>query len=234
MNVRLKLWTGLLVILSACENSEPIITIVDTGEHDRITLGKQLRIINRHAPRVVALDFFLVPDSAGVDSILVKELAGAKKTILAAGLHNPLGSSDAWDSLELSHPKFKSSAYGFVNLSQEDSVLRRELPMQQFFRSQPVYAFSYVVADNSFGVKPGYRNRGSDYLELPINDFKDYKLITSSELLSGEFDKSDIKDKIVIMGYIGKKEDFMYIDKKLPKVNGVEIHAAIINELVDR
>jgi CHASE2 domain-containing sensor protein len=229
---------GLLILLVtsivACDKRKTIVTIVGTGENDRITLGKQLRIINTCAPRVVALDFYLVPDSLGLDSILVKEIEAANTIVLAAGLHDPLGSSDMWDSLELSHPKFKGSAYGFVNFSQEDSVILGELPTRQFYRGQTVYSFSYVVAENSFGVKPEYKNRGSDYLDMPLDNLNDYKVITSQELFNGQFDRSDLEDKIVIMGYLGKKEDFLYIDKKLPKVNGVVIHAAFINQLVDR
>jgi CHASE2 domain-containing sensor protein len=222
------------MILGACENRRTIITIVDIGENDRLTLGRQLRIINKCSPRVVALDFFLGPDSLGVDSILVKELTIAKKTVLAAALHNPLGPSDMWDSLELSHPKFKASAFGFTNFSKEDSIILAELPMRQFFRGEHIYTFSYVVAENSFGVKSRYKNLGSDYVGLPLDNVKNYKLITSNELLSGQFDKSDLENKIVIMGYLGQKEDFLYIYKNSPKVNGVEIHAAFINELVDR
>jgi CHASE2 domain-containing sensor protein len=224
----------LLTTLAACKNKQTIITIIDTGQNDRITLGKQLRIINNCAPRLVALDFLLVPDSLGIDSILVKEIGKAKTIVLAAGLHEPLSSFDMWDSLELSHVKFKGSAYGFVNFSEKDSIILRELPMMQFFRGQPVYSFSYVVAENSFGVKSKYKNRGSDYLDMSIGNLKNYKLITSDKLFSGQFDKSDLENKIVIMGYLGQKEDFLYIDKKSPKVNGVEIHAAFINELVDR
>jgi hypothetical protein len=221
------------MIVSSCKERHTIITIVDIGENDRLTVGRQLRIINKYAPQVVALDFFLVPDSLGVDSILVKELAVAKRTVFAAGLHNPLGSSGMWDSLELSHTKFQSSAYGFTNFSLEDSIIVNELAMVQFFRGQPIHAFSYAVAENSFGVKSKYKTAGSAYVGLPLNNLKNYKLITSPELMTGKFDKSDLENKIVIMGYIGPKEDFLYIDKNHKKVNGVEIHAAFINELVD-
>jgi hypothetical protein len=233
MKVCLTIIILLFLTLVSCENRQTIITVVDIGENNRLTVGKQLRIINTCSPRIVALDFFLVPDSLDADSILVKELAVAKNTVLAAGLHNPLGSSDEWDSLELSHSKFRTSAYGFTNFSEADSVILKELPMKQFFRGKPVYAFSYIVAENSFGIKSKYKNRGSDFIDLSLDNLKNYKLITSDELFTGQFDKSDFEDKIVIMGYIGQKEDLLYIDKNLPKVNGVEIHTAFINELLD-
>lgn len=49
-----------------------------------------------------------------------------------------------------------------------------------------------------------------------------------------QFRKQDLNDKIVIMGYLGEKEDFFYLDhRKTKKVNGVEIHAAIVEEILD-
>lgn len=125
--------------------------------------------------------------------------------------------------------------YGFANITTEDSVFVRELPMQQLFRERTVYAFSYVIAQNSFGVKPKYQDTGNKDLELSLNGLgKNYKLITRQDLATGNFKKEDLNDKIVLLGYIGSKQDFFYLDKKKRKrINGVEIQAAIIDEIVE-
>jgi CHASE2 domain-containing sensor protein len=210
----------------------PAITIVDTGETNRIKLGQQLRIINKFSPRVIGVDFFLVPDSAGVDSILVKEFAIAKNTVFAVALHDPLDETAMWNSLEASNSKFRAKARGFVNFTKEDSVIQLKLPMLQFYRGKHIYAFSYKVAERSFGVKEKYRHNEVEEFSLPVTNFKNYTLITSEQLFSGKFDPKDLTDKIVLMGYIGKKEDLLRVESSPDKVNGVEIHAAIINELI--
>jgi CHASE2 domain-containing sensor protein len=107
--------------------------------------------------------------------------------------------------------------------------------MRQIFNSKHIYSFSYVIAHNSFGVKDKNKDTGEKEVKLSFNKLgKNYKLITKDELLSGEVKKEDLTNKIVIMGYIGDKEDYFYMDKgKTKKVNGVEVHAAIIDEIID-
>src|SRR5258705_9985082 len=107
---------GLMIILG-CKEKEPIITIVDIGLNNRIELGKELRIINTFSPKIIALDFYLVPDSLDRDSILVQELNKAKKIVQVVGLHNQVESSNEWDGLEISNSKFKVTHTGFANLT---------------------------------------------------------------------------------------------------------------------
>lgn len=223
-------------MLSGCSEKETVITIVDIGHNNRVELGKQLRIIKQFSPKLVALDFYLVPDSLDRDSILVKELETIKNTVQVVGLHDFREPIAEWDSLEVSHPKFNVSNHGFANLASDDSVLIGKLPMMQRIFSIPIYSFSYVIAENSFGVKEKFRNTGEEEISFDMNRLgKNYKLITADELFSGRVRKEDIADKIVLMGYLGDKEDFFYLDStRTKKVNGVEVHAAIIDEIIDR
>jgi CHASE2 domain-containing sensor protein len=107
--------------------------------------------------------------------------------------------------------------------------------MRQTFNATHIYPFSYVIALNSFGVKGKFKNTGEKALKLNLNKLgRNYKLITKDELLSGKVKKEDLTNKIVIMGYIGEKEDYFYLDKgKVEKINGVEVHAAIVDEIID-
>lgn len=226
---------GLLITLGCIVKRDPIITIVNIGHSDRLEIGKQLSIIKKYSPKVIGLDFYLVPDSLDKDTILVKELETIGNTVQIVGLHDLYEPDYIWDSLEVSHPKFKIANHGFVNFATEDSVLIKELPMTQSFNSRQIYCFGYVVAQNSFGVKNRFKDTGDKELKLNLDGLgKNYKLITSDELFSGKFKKQDIKDKIVIMGYIGEREDFYYLDKeKTKRISGVEVHAAIIDELIN-
>lgn len=219
-----------------CTNNRPSrITIVDIGQKNRIELGKQIRLINSYSPKLITLDFFLVPDSLDVDSILVKELEKIDNVIQIAGLHDLYGSEDIWDSLKVSHPKFKRSHIGFANLTGNDSVIVNELPMSQRIDGKQIHSFSYVIAENSYGVKSKFKDKGEEPLKLSFSGIgKNYKIISNNDLTSGKFKREDFFDKIVIFGYIGGKEDWLYLDKKKrKKINGVEIHAAITDELLD-
>src|SRR5688572_1099826 len=95
---------GLLLIVS-CRERPIVITVVGIGD-TRIEIAKQVGIINRFAPKVVGLDFFLGPDSLDVDTLLVQELAKLPNTVQVVGLRGHLEFLQMWDSLETSHPKF--------------------------------------------------------------------------------------------------------------------------------
>lgn len=226
---------GLLVTLGCIDKKDPIITIVNIGNSNRAELGRQLAIIKKCSPKIIAFDFFLVPDSLDKDVTLVNELEGIRNTAQIVGLHDVHEPEDTWDSLEVSHPKFKVTSHGFANLKAQDSILIKELPMSQNFNSKKIYCFSYVIAENSFGVKNKFKVTGEKELQLDLDGLgTNFKLITADELFSGRFRKQDLQDKIVIMGYIGGKEDYFYLDKeKTKKVNGVEVHAAILEEIIN-
>jgi CHASE2 domain-containing sensor protein len=226
---------GLLALLS-CKKEETFVTIVDIGRNDRIKLGEQLKIIGKFSPRIVGLDFYLVPDSLDRDTIIVNGLKKLSNSVQVVGLYNFHETLNVWDSLKVSHSKFKVGNHGFSNLSAEDdSVIVRRLPLRQSFLDKEYYSFGYIVAKNSFGVKPKYRDIGDEELDFNLNNFEEnYKLISSEDLILGKFRKEDLLGKIVLMGYIGEKEDFFYMDyKRNRKINGVEIHAAVIKELLD-
>jgi CHASE2 domain-containing sensor protein len=231
---------AILVILFAatlgCAKKGSLITIVDVGHNNRVEIGKQLRVINKYSPKLIALDFFLVPDSLEHDTILVKELNNAKMIIQGVGLHwsNSRWYGNGRDSLDISNPKFNAAEFGFLNLMGEDSVLVKELPMMQPFGTIPIYSFSYVIARNSYGVDRQFIAKNYEPVKLELKGLgRNYQFISRKDLAAGKFRSRDFKDKIVIMGYLGGKEDFLYLNKeKKQKVNGVEVHAAIIEEII--
>ncbi|MFM7850699.1 MAG: CHASE2 domain-containing protein, partial [Flammeovirgaceae bacterium] len=61
-----------------------------------------------------------------------------------------------------------------------------------------------------------------------------FKVISVNDLLTENFDKKDLTDKIVLMGHVSDKEDSFYLDdKRAKRISGVEIHASIIKEILD-
>ncbi|MBS1507302.1 MAG: CHASE2 domain-containing protein [Bacteroidetes bacterium] len=218
------------------KNQVNVITIVNIGNNDRIELGKQLRIILDNSPKLVGLDFFLVPDSLGKDSILVKELSRATNTVQVVALHDFDSVTKTWKYLEVSHSKFKATAYGYSNIATtDDSVLVRGLPLKQSYKNSFIPSFSYAIAQKYSGVKDKYRNTDTKGISFPFLQFeRGYSVITKEDLMKGNFDKSNIEGKIVLMGYIGYGDDYYLDHGRHWKVNGVAIHAAIINEIIDR
>jgi CHASE2 domain-containing sensor protein len=227
-----------LLIGSGCKSDKSVITIVDIGHLDRIGIAKELSIINKYSPKVVGLDFLLTTDSLYKDIPLSEELSKTRNMVQASKLHNnDLVQTSRWDSLERYHPKFRFGRHGFANMTiTDDSIIVRELPMRQYYKIETELAFDYLIASeyDSHRINPKYKNNDMDFT-FNKNSFGHYfKVISVKDLMTENFDKRDLADKIVLMGHVSDKEDSFYLDeKRTKKISGVEIHASIIRELLD-
>jgi CHASE2 domain-containing sensor protein len=227
-----------LIISLGCKDDDSIITIVDIGHLDRKGIAQQLTIINKYSPKVVGLDFLLTTDSLSKDISLSEELSKTKNLVESSKLHNNDEIMiNKWDSLERYHTKFRFGSHGFSNITiRDDSVIVSELPMRQYYRNEPVYALSYMVAkiygDNL--INPKYRNHGQDIIFDKTALGRHFKIISVRDLLSGNFDKKDLTGKIVLMGHVSGNEDSFYLDdKRTERISGVEIQASFIKAILN-
>ncbi len=232
----------LIIIITSisigCGSRESIITIVDIGKSDRQGIAQILVATNKHSPKVVGLDFLLSTDSLDKDQQLVRILSEMKNVVEAAALHkNDSSMPDTWNSLERYHEKFRFGEYAFSNITiTEDSVIVDELPMRQFYKNEPVYAFCYMVARMYDEKQIGRRyNNFEDDITFPRGTIdRHFKIIRAGDLLAGDFDPKDIDGKIVLMGYVGRDEDSLYLNRwKTKKISGVEIHASFVRAILD-
>lgn len=227
-----------LIISLGCKDNDSIITIVDIGHLDRKGIAQQLTIINKYSPKVVGLDFLLTTDSLQKDVLLSETLSKIKSVVESSKLHNSDDvMTNKWDSLERYHPKFRFGNYGFSNITiTDDSVIVDELPMRQYYRNEPVYAFSYMAAKmyREELIGPKYRNFDQDIAFGNGTIGRHFKIIRVKDLMTGNFDKNDLAGKIVLMGHVGDSEDSFYLDdKKTQRISGVEIQASFIRAILN-
>jgi CHASE2 domain-containing sensor protein len=238
MTKYLILLIGLNTTLGCTERESVTITIVDIGHLDRVGIAKELAIINKYSPKVIGLDFLLTTDSLDKDITLSEELARTPNMIQATKLHNNDPFEVAkWDSLEQYHPKFRFGNQGFANVTMwEDSVIVRELPMRQLYRDNTEYALSYLIANHydSDRINSKYKNGNNlfSFDKAPFGRF--FKVISVKDLLTENFDKKILANKIVLMGHVSDLEDSFYLDdSRTKRISGVEFHACIIKEILD-
>lgn len=241
---REKLMTKYLIIIIGlitslgCKDKDSVITIVDIGHLDRKGIAQQLTIINRYSPKVVGLDFLLTTDSLLKDISLSEALSKTKNLVESSKLHNnDEVRTNKWDSLERYHPKFRFNNHGFSNITiSDDSVIVSELPMRQYYRNEPVYAFSYMVAKmyNDGDINPRYANSDQDIDFAKGTIGRHFKIISINDLMTENFDKKDLTGKIVLMGHVSGNEDSFYLDEERTKrISGVEIQASFINTILN-
>jgi CHASE2 domain-containing sensor protein len=227
---------GLFFSFSYKHHDPSVITIIDIAHLDRIGIAKQLQIINKYAPKVVALDFMLTTDSLQKDELLRSELIRVKNLIQTSILHEYIDELNYWDSLETYHAKFEQRSMGFSNIAiSNDSVFIPKLPMRQHYRDREIKSLCYVIAERSFGVNPAFNARHDDDFYFARSKIgKLFKVITAGQLLSENFNKNDLDGKIVILGHVSDKDDGFFIDKERTKrISGVEIQASLVYQILN-
>ena len=183
MTKYLVILVGLISSLS-CKENDSVITIVDIGHLDRAGIARQLSIIKKYSPKVIGLDFLLTTDSLDKDILLANEISRPKNIIQSSILHEFIEPLNYWDSLELYHVKFQNGNFGFSNITiTDDSVFVPELPMRQYYKERTIHSLSYVIAENSFGVKTKYKQ----------NDDKDFYFDRNS--IGGRWTRSKVENE---------------------------------------
>ena len=218
------------------EKRDNLITIVDIGHLDRNGLAREIKIISEYEPRVIALDLLLTTDSLEKDDDLKEQLSRIDNIVQACKLHSSSDYENDWDSLETYHSKFTVRNYGYTNITtSEDGSFVRELPMRQTFEERSIPSFSYITAERSFGVKRIYKDADTDYYRFSPDDFrKKFKIISVTDVMKRNFEKNDLFDKIVILGFVGRDEDKFIVEDENILINGVEIQACFVSAIVDR
>lgn len=224
-----------VILISSCATvNHPNITLVDIGLLDRTGIGKELRVINSHHPKAIVFNFILDYDSAGIDSILVTEIAKNPNFISSRELKDRQDFFNLWNNVIESHAKFNTQHSGFSNVSiTEDSVLIPWLPMHQLTSKGNISALSYTTAELTFGVKEEYSSRSiKEYRFKPRKFLQSFRVISIDNLFAGNFNSEDINNKIVILGEISTA-DFFYLNKRRTKrITGSALQACFIDQIM--
>jgi CHASE2 domain-containing sensor protein len=241
------------------------VVVVNIGALNRAQIAEQIRMINKCNPKVIGIDAFfneLIPEHPVGDSLLAKAFLETKNLVLVSKFHyNEL--LDDYDSLLTSHPNFmKHTMTGAANLLTEGETKFRTA--RKFAPYDTIHAGSLKGhCEPFFAVKlaeiyrPGstasiqQRKKELESIIYRGNIYGDkvkFTVIGAQDLLDGYFDPEVLKNKIVLMGYLGKEfaldeniwdEDKFftplnqkYVGKAVPDMFGVIVHANIISMIL--
>lgn len=190
---------------------------------DRKAFAQQIEIINRHKPKVIAVDGFYSfpkPDTLG-DLLLEEAFSKVENLVLVSKLiYND--STELYDSLKRSWEPFRRNAHeGFANLdtdadSQDDFKACRVFPPYKMAKGKKHLAFGVKIAE-IFNPKAAekFLSRGNEWETINysgnIVDLHDaskfsgkFSFLDWDNVLEENFEPSLIKDKIVIFGFAGE------------------------------
>ncbi|HEY8399606.1 MAG TPA: CHASE2 domain-containing protein, partial [Cytophagaceae bacterium] len=230
------------------------------GNLPREGIAEQIEILNKYEPRVIGVDaFFRQPKSPVGDSILASAFSKVKNLVLVSKTNRPNPETGQFDTLELSHPMFSRYALsGMSNLISEGydkfKTSRDFSPKERVYDTVE-YAFSVVLANfkdpeavsrllarNNETETINFQGNVDTYSNETSYDSKNvFYALDVHQVLNEEFEPSIIKDKIVLMGYMGANFNHVtwedkfftplnpnYIGKTNPDMYGVVVHANIV------
>lgn len=210
-------------------------------------------------------------DSVG-NAMLGQAIRKAGNVVLVSKLleSKAMAASDivnTFDSLEVSDPIYRDSAFaeGYASLetgaaSQDDVKTCRTFNPSMVVKGKRQLAFSVqmammydsartnrFLARNNFSEVINYKGNTIDLLETNTTNFRmAFYAIDVNEFFQGNFIPGMIKDKVVILGFLGKDfydpswEDKFYtpLNKKMagksnPDMFGVIVHANIISMIMN-
>jgi CHASE2 domain-containing sensor protein len=247
------------------EQGDTNIVIVNIGEQPRGIVGVMVNIINDANPKIIGIDAIFrgrKPDTLG-DMILSEAIKNSGKVILASKFIYNNGNEVG---LQTSHELFSGVAHknSFVNLVTDgtDDVAKYKTSRQFYpkkdFKGSSMHFFALDLVEKIAPEKAQkFLSRGNEqeYINYVGNigswgdttkhTIAKFTSIDFQDVLDRNFDPSLFKDKIVLMGFLGRvigEEDIedifysplndKYVGKSNPDMFGVVIHANVINMLM--
>ncbi|MCK9212187.1 MAG: CHASE2 domain-containing protein [Ignavibacteriaceae bacterium] len=230
------------------------IVLVNIGNLDRAGIARQVQIINQYHPRVIGVDaFFYVKKDRTQDSLLQDAFSKTSNLVLVNRVLNFNSETNIYDSVATSNQMFNSYAKdGYANLPDEGSAsfrtIRKFAPYINY-KNEKVPAFSSRIAEivNSRAIETlQKRDNEFEIINFLGNTNKFYTL-DIDELFTRSEELYFLKDKIVLMGYMGSDltsknlEDMFftplnskYAGKTFPDMYGIVIHANIISMILHK
>lgn len=237
------------------------IVIVNIARLDRRGIAEQLRIINKYEPKVVGIDVLFEgerkEDPLG-DAVLAEMLAETKNLVMVSKVSGYEEKTNAYQRLEKSHPLFAEHAVsGHANLTTE-AESQEQYKASRIFMTRPLVN---GVAEPAFAIKMASlydpdaaevflaRNNETEVINFRGNALgseggfgNKFYALDVPDIFTENFTPDLIKDKIVIMGFLGEgfndvttvEDKFytplnpQYAGRAFPDMFGVVVHANIL------
>jgi CHASE2 domain-containing sensor protein len=229
------------------------IVLVNIGKLSRAEIAEQLNVINSFQPKVVGIDA-IFPDATtnSNDEPLRKAFNNTKKLVLVGILDKYNEDGDFYGRYIEPAPIFReNSIYGYANLPTKygasSKTIRSFRPYSKV-NANIVPAFSVRVAELfNMNAYQKFTERGNslEIINYRGNIDKFYTLETDF-YKHDNIDLSFVKDKIVLMGFLGNSlrekilDDIyftplneVYAGRSYPDMYGVAVHANIISMILD-
>lgn len=234
------------------------VVIVNIGDLPRDGIAAQIQILNQFQPRAIGVDaIFSRPKAPEVDSMFRARIEGVNNLVLAGKFHKPRKKEDGtyvYDSLEAARPEFlEVGSTAYANLITEDDKAAyttcRSFSPREIVEGKEMLALGVKLAQLKAPEKTEKFLARKEEAEIIYykGNWDKYTILDVKDVFTQNFDPSVIKDKVVLLGYLGSdytiedwSADRFYtpmnknaIGRSTPDMYGVLIHANIISSILD-
>ncbi|RKR14650.1 CHASE2 domain-containing sensor protein [Maribacter vaceletii] len=232
--------------LSETKKIDSSIVLINVEHKDRMAIALALEEVLKADPKVVGFDIILKePKGIKADTILA-DLLNKENVVLSH-------TTDNEENIIANYPFFAPLEHsGYVNFNfEEDNSVIREFNGLYYNKGLEMESFGYKIAKRYMPKKQWEANNIKDKLRSPrvINykgDLHKFINFTIDEFMTLS-NKSLLKDKIVLIGYLGtptanindvEDKHFTPLNtitsgKSIPDMYGVAIHANIISMIIE-
>ena len=220
------------------------IVLVNVDSLEREGIANVISEVNERNPRVIAIDLRFVESKGANDLILINALDRCKKLVMSSVINNFGNGAMIISNMSSSQFMPSHARTGFVNVVQEKdefNTVEKFLVLQKDFNGKTEYHFSVRTAMIYDSLKSmQFVTSHSAITKIDFKGGRKFKVISSKEILSTDISDNDIKDKIIIIGFLGPGiEDKFYTplnSKRAPNepdMYGAEYLANIVAQVLE-
>ncbi|MFT9847145.1 CHASE2 domain-containing protein [Aneurinibacillus sp. REN35] len=217
---------------------------------DRRVHAQLIDTLTQGKPAVIAFDItFPVPsDDPEENKEMIDAVKRAGNVVLARyGTFHSSAKQGSIEAVELSEPflelKEAATGLGHINtIPDEDQVVRKSL-YTFHYKEKPIESFSWII----YKIFERNQKHQVNAEDIPLDTFNrfhipyaggpgQFEVVPYSSVLNGEVPPDYFKDRIVLIGpyAVGLKDDYPTPLDHKTKMYGVEIHANIIQVLLEK
>ena len=232
---------------------EQEVVLVNIGHLNRFELSRMIDSLSKYKPSVIGIDaFFSKPKNAFHDFKLRTAIQNAGNVVLVSKVDGFNEETGLHDSLVLSAPLFSDVAQNaFANLvtgGEDGFRTSREISLKEQVQDSLVYSFPSILVKNHD--PDAFENLKKREPELEVINWvgnnRHFYRLDYPTVLNGGRDLSVVKDRIVLLGYLGiplgrmDLEDVFFTPmnenfagRAIPDMFGVTIHANAISMMLN-
>ncbi|MFN8361654.1 MAG: CHASE2 domain-containing protein [Candidatus Kapaibacterium sp.] len=236
--------------LAPTDIADTNIVLVNIGDCSRADIAREIERINAQNPKAIGVDaFFLKEKSPELDEPLALAIANARNKLVLVSKLRYNDSTDKFDTLLRSHPKF-SSATGFANFitdAEKGHKTVRTITPQERVDTTREKSFAVRLTEMyNPTAAANFLARGNTLEDINFRgNYQHFYTFDAPAVLDSSTDLSIMRGKIILLGYMGETlekpslEDVFFTPlnprpsgRSLPDMYGIVVHANVISMIL--